>query len=224
MIGSAAASRWDELFRIAVSIIDQAGARAFALEGWSFGGGTALMLHLSHRESHDVDIFLPDRQFLPLLNPVTQEYDVAIAPSGYQTDGSGSLKIVFGDIGEIDFICSPSLTPDPVEWRDIEGRRVALERPAEIIAKKLVYRGTRMQPRDMFDIAAISQAMGESHLIDRLKPFRPACEAALETARRVDPDFARSLMSDLMIRDGFSDLPQHARAMTIDLLEKVSAS
>ncbi|MEO9132390.1 MAG: nucleotidyl transferase AbiEii/AbiGii toxin family protein [Sphingomonas sp.] len=27
---------------------------------WSFGGGTALMLMIDHRESHDIDIFLDD--------------------------------------------------------------------------------------------------------------------------------------------------------------------
>jgi len=38
----------------------------------------------------------------------------------------------------------------------IRGREVDLETPAEIIAKKVYYRGDRMQPRDMFDIAAVA--------------------------------------------------------------------
>ena len=194
MNAGAVSSRWDELFRIALSIIDQAGARARPFEGWSFGGGTALMLQISHRESHDIDLFLPDPQLLPLLNPVTQEYDVAPAPGTYQTDGSRSLKLVFKDIGEIDFICAPPLTVEPFEEQIIEDRCVALERPAEIIAKKIVHRGAHMQPRDMFDIAATMRVRGEDYLIDRLRPFRRECETALKTARRFDPEFARSLI------------------------------
>jgi len=30
------------------------------IDSWTFGGGTALMLQIDHRESFDVDIFLDD--------------------------------------------------------------------------------------------------------------------------------------------------------------------
>jgi hypothetical protein len=35
----------------------------------AFGGGTAMMLQIDHRESHDVDIFLTDPQLLASLDP-----------------------------------------------------------------------------------------------------------------------------------------------------------
>ena len=34
--------------------------------GWSFGGGTAMMIQIGHRESHDVDICIDDGQILGL--------------------------------------------------------------------------------------------------------------------------------------------------------------
>ena len=98
-------SRWSELFDMAMSIINQANERGIDMQNWSFGGGTALMLQIDHRDSHDIDIFIDDPQYLPYLNPQTQGYDLVLDPSDYETDGSRALKIVFAGIGEIDFIC-----------------------------------------------------------------------------------------------------------------------
>jgi len=66
------ASRWGDLFEQAGRIFDQANSELTLIDGWTFGGGTALMLQIDHRESFDVDIFLDDPQVLPYLNPKTQ--------------------------------------------------------------------------------------------------------------------------------------------------------
>ena len=86
---------------MAMAIIDQANAQGIGMNSWSFGGGTALMLQINHRESHDIDLFIEDAQYLPYLNPETQDYDLALAPSDYETDGTRALKIVFDGVGEI---------------------------------------------------------------------------------------------------------------------------
>lgn len=52
------------------------------MDRWSFGGGTALMLQIAHRESHDIDLFIDDPQILPFLNPETQCFDLAFESSG----------------------------------------------------------------------------------------------------------------------------------------------
>jgi len=39
------------------------------LTAWSFGGGTVLMRRYRHRVSKDVDIFVPDPQYLGYLSP-----------------------------------------------------------------------------------------------------------------------------------------------------------
>ncbi|MEI2298779.1 nucleotidyl transferase AbiEii/AbiGii toxin family protein [Ensifer sp. MJa1] len=59
------ASKWADLFDQACRIIDQANSSLTLIDTWTFGGGTALMLQIDHRESFDVDIFLDDPQLLP---------------------------------------------------------------------------------------------------------------------------------------------------------------
>jgi hypothetical protein len=50
-------SEWRRLFGIACDFIDQVRDRMGGYPfQWSFGGGTALMIQLGHRESHDIDL------------------------------------------------------------------------------------------------------------------------------------------------------------------------
>ncbi|MEY9101469.1 hypothetical protein ABIA24_004442 [Sinorhizobium fredii] len=148
-------------------------------------------------------------------------YGVISPPTGaapYESDGSRTLKIVFENVGEIDFICAPSLTGNPTVKAEVRGRDVLLETPAEIIAKKIYYRGGAMQPRDMFDIACVVRTHGEEYLNKSLAPFHDKCEAALKVARRMNPQFAETIMTKLLSRESFSDIPRVAQAMTIELL------
>ncbi len=215
-------SRWPELFRMAVSIIDQANSNGLEMNDWSFGGGTALMLQIDHRDSHDVDMFVTDPQYLPYLNPETQNFDLEIAPSTYEQDGSQSLKIVYDGIGEIDFICSNHVTDDPFQVVQIEGRDVRRETPAEIIGKKIIFRGTRIQPRDMFDIAAASIVLGEDALVKSLEPFSSECAASLEVARRMKPELAQAAMQKLLARKRFAELHSNAQEIATGILERVA--
>jgi len=84
------------------------------IDSWSFGGGTAMMLQIDHRESHDVDIFLPDPQFLFLSrSEIARTSSLKFfLPTTTETDRA-FLKIAFKDIGEIDFIVGHSLTLSP---------------------------------------------------------------------------------------------------------------
>lgn len=130
-------SRWGDLFDQACLIIEQANSELTMIDR-TFGGGTALMLQIDHRESFDIDIFLDDPQLLPYLNPKTQNYPLDINPDGYESDGSRTLKIVFEKVGEIDFICAPNLTGNATVRAKVRGRDVLLETPGEIIAKNLL--------------------------------------------------------------------------------------
>ncbi len=56
-----------------------------------------MMLQIDHRESHDVDIFLPDPQFLSYLDPKLHDFKFEILPADYDGDGSSFLKIAFKD-------------------------------------------------------------------------------------------------------------------------------
>lgn len=215
-------SRWPDLFDAALSIIDHANDAGIGLDDWTFGGGTALMLQIDHRESYDIDLFISDPQYLPYLNPFTQGHKLAIAPCDYTTDGRRTLRIVFADIGEIDFICCPPITAQASMSTTVRNRRVKLETPAEIIAKKVCFRGSRMQPRDMFDIAATVVAFGEDHAVKALSPFRSACQTALITAEAMDAAFARSVMSSLLAHDEFSSLHENAQDITCKVLRRIA--
>lgn len=193
------------------------------LDRWSFGGGTALMLQIGHRESFDIDIFIDDPQVLPYLNPQTQGFALDMDPDAYSSDGTHALKIVFKDIGEIDFIVASPLTPEPVRETEVRGQKVCLETPAEIVAKKIFYRGALMQPRDMFDIACVCQNEGDDYLIEALIPFKAACSKALNAARKMDTRLAEAVMSKLLYQPNYSKIPSEAQQKTIEILEAVCA-
>lgn len=82
-------------------------------------------------------------------------------------------------MGEVDFIAAPPLTTSVSEVRVIQGRTVALDTPAEIVAKKLHYRAASFQPRDVFDLAAVL-----SHEPDALWISREAWADTLPVLRR----------------------------------------
>jgi hypothetical protein len=60
---------WARLFKIACALIRQVNSGQSIIDHWTLGGGTALLLQIDHRESHDLDIFLSDPQLLAFLDP-----------------------------------------------------------------------------------------------------------------------------------------------------------
>ena len=92
MSASTTQSDWARLFRIACALIRQVNSKQILIDHWTFGGGTAMMLQIDHRESHDVDIFLNDPQLLPLLDPQKRDFQFEILPSGYNGDGARFLS------------------------------------------------------------------------------------------------------------------------------------
>ena len=76
-----------------------------------------------------------------------------------------------------------------------------LETPADILAKKVVYRGSRLQARDMFDIAATVQALGRDDIVPALKPFAAECKTALNVAKHSDPMFIEHASPYLRMQD-----------------------
>jgi hypothetical protein len=203
---------------MAMAIIDQVNGQGIAMHSWSFGGGTALMLQINHRESHDIDLFIDDAQYLAYLNPETQEYDLALAPSDYETDGTRALKIVFDGVGEIDFICCDPVTDEPYVVSEIRGRSIKLETPAEILAKKVVFRGSHLQPRDMFDIAAVAQAMGDDYVVNACSRFPDACREALRVTEDMSPRLVDSVTAKLLVSQGFLGLQGRAQMLTKEIL------
>ena len=206
---SAGGPDWARLFRIACSLIRQVNSQQVIVDSWSFGGGTAMMLQIGHRESHDVDIFLPDAQFLPFLDPKLHDFEFEIRPSDYGGDGAGFLKLAFENIGEIDFIVAHALTDTPTTKRMIEDENVDLETIAEIIAKKIHYRGASIKPRDIFDIAAAAQHDRDA-IVAALRGHKNDVAKTLSAIERLKPDFVNATIAELAIKDQFKQIARTA--------------
>jgi hypothetical protein len=202
-------SDWATLFRIACSLIDQVNSKQLIIDHWTFGGGTAMMLQIDHRESHDVDIFLADPQLLLHLDPKTHDFVFEIQPTGYTGDGVGSLKFVFQDIGEIDFIVASSLTSTPTIAKTVEGKDVLLETIPEIITKKIYHRGLSIKPRDIFDIAAAGDKHADS-VIAELKSYKDEVTKTLSTMGKLNPEFINNAISQLTIKDKYQAIAKTA--------------
>jgi len=211
-------SDWARLFRIACRLIKQVNASDLSIDRWTFCGGTAMMLQIDHRESHDVDLFLDDAQLLPFLDPKNHDFSYEIAPSDYGGDGATFLKLTFEGIGEIDFIIRQALTDRPTEERLIEGESTLLETIPEIIAKKIVHRGASIRARDIFDIAAGAKDNADS-IVAALRAYPEAVKTTLKKVDELNPDFVNRAVQALMMRDSFRDLSRSAVERTKEILK-----
>ncbi len=146
---------WERLFEQAMVCLDSISQAQVPLPRWTFGGGTALKFQLQHRESHDIDIFLESPKWLSVLSPRLND-TVETVCQDYAED-SHFLKLNLGE-GEVDFIAAPLLTKPGALPCEILGRKVLVETPAEIIAKKLYFRGWALRTRDVIDIAVVLTA------------------------------------------------------------------
>ena len=150
--------KWQQLLNKAVKILD---LHEISRDEWTFGGGTALAIYLNHRESYDIDIFLRDVQLINTLTPRVNR-NLAKDVSNY-TEASSFLKLKYEN-GEIDFIIAPLLTTEPWKLMDVEGKKIRVETPEEIIIKKLFYRAETLKSRDVIDTAAVYAARKEKLL------------------------------------------------------------
>jgi predicted nucleotidyltransferase component of viral defense system len=133
---------------------------------WTLGGGTVLMLRFDHRFSKDIDLFVPDLQYLGHVNPrlggpaedLTSEYE----------ENSEFIKLQL-PMGEIDVVVGAPLTVPNHEIVEYEGRPIRVETSAEIIAKKMWHRGDQAKSRDLFDLCAVATL--EPEAIEVALPF-----------------------------------------------------
>ena len=163
------ATAWRTLLELALPALDELGADV----KWTLGGGTGLALKLEHRISYDIDIFLEDAGHLRALSPSRNRASRAISD---RWQDPGHYLRLEREEGVIDFIVAGRVT-DLAPWLySFKGRDIPVEEPAEILAKKLRYRGSRIIPRDIFDILAVQ----------RLDPaiVKMAVAAAPDGARR----------------------------------------
>lgn len=143
---------WQTLLAHSLTLVDDIARRGISDPFWTFGGGTVLMLRYLHRLSKDIDIFVPDPQYLGFVSPRLSEMAESITPD--YVEGPGYVKLLRPE-GEIDFVASPNLTAHPYDEWTFRGRMIRVETCAEIVAKKLWHRGDRATARDLFDLSLV---------------------------------------------------------------------
>ena len=212
---------WLQLLRIARSLIEQLNSDQLIIDHWTFGGGTALMLQIDHRESRDIDIFLLDPQLLSFLDPQKHDFEFETQPDECRGDGVRSLKLAFRNIGEIDFIVAGPLTNTPTTEMNVDDQIILLETIPEIITKKIFHRASSMQPRDIFDIAAAAEQYADP-LIDSLRMYRDHVAEALAAIRNLNAEFVRSAIQEkLAIKEKYTELAKTALERSKELLSAI---
>ncbi len=132
---------WRKLEQMALAMVTDAQQHAGAAFAPRLGGGTRLMLALEHRISHDIDLFIRDPQWIGYLTPrLNSRFETGL--QSYD-ENAVSLKLKYAE-GEIDFTVGMSLLDLPAEQSGDSG--FALEPVAEVLAKKLFYRGWALTP------------------------------------------------------------------------------
>ena len=151
---------WKDLLPHALSLIEEIKSHGTSDPFWTLGGGTVLMFRYQHRLSKDIDIFVPDPQYLSFVTPRLSDVAAAISEQ-YVEDQSSYVKLIRPE-GEIDFVASPNLTDSPFEMWHIDGHHIRVETAAEIVAKKLWHRGDRTTARDLFDLSLVIEREPEA--------------------------------------------------------------
>jgi Nucleotidyl transferase AbiEii toxin, Type IV TA system len=132
------AGDWRSLFMHGLALMREMRLRTRPDALWTFGGGTVLMLRHAHRLSKDIDLFVPDPQYLGFVNPRLSDVAADLC-----TDYVEAMEYI--------------LTEQPWTVETIMGEQVCVETDVEIVAKKMWYRGDRATGRDLFDLTLVLQ-------------------------------------------------------------------
>ena len=213
-------SRWDDLLREAFKLIDGVNKNGNILGELTFGGGTAMMHQIDHRESHDIDLFLDDPQLLSIIRAVSADMQYGIGPHSYAGNENAFVKLTFHEVGEIDFVVVQHVTANPAKSKNILGRDILMETIPEIIAKKIVYRGKQLRPRDVFDIAAASES-GHREAIEEMLTENPEeAETAYSYLSQQKSQYVGENIRSLQIRDKFKFLIPEALSITKGIISR----
>ena len=151
---------WEQLLPHALKVIEDIKTHGIKNPFWTFGGGTVLMLRYQHRISKDIDIFVPDPQYLGFATPRLSDVAAEISDD-YIEESSSYVKLIRPE-GEIDFVASPNLTSPGFEEWHLKNNLIRVETGTEIVAKKLWHRGDRATARDLFDLALVIEKEGDA--------------------------------------------------------------
>lgn len=206
---------WTSLFARALKLMSHL-EQQISDAHWSFGGGTVLMLRIAHRRSKDIDLFVPDPQYLGYVNPRLS--DAAENISADYVESAEFIKLFLRE-GEIDVVVGSALTEAPYEMIEYRGRTIRVETSAEIIAKKMWHRGDRAKARDLYDLCAVANA--EPEQLRMAEPFMVRHGAKFLQALVEAEDVLRRQFAEIDVigrRLDFDRCVQQARSIITPLL------
>jgi len=180
------------------------------------GGGSMLLRRYKHRKSKDLDLFVSDAKLVRLCSPGKNEAAEELFPD--YTEDSISIKFISG-MQEIDVIVTNDIFEDnAVDEVILFDRPVLIERPREIIAKKLIYRGRKFQPRDIFDLACV--AFKEPNEISAIQPYLNLTHIGDLEARLEEIEPLMVTQLDRMVEEyrEFSDIKRDCFAIAKDVV------
>ena len=166
------------------------------------------MFRYRHRLSKDIDIFLPDPQYLGYVTPRLS--DTAASLTEEYTEMPGSFVKLQFEEGEIDFVAAPNLTDAAWERWEIQGRPVRVETAAEVIAKKMYHRGDRATARDLFDLAMVAEREPDA-LADAAPFLMRHRDRFLEQIGRPGPGFVATF--EAIAATGYRPSLEHCTAV-----------
>ena len=116
------------------------------------GGGIRLMLAFNHRISSSLDFFVDSKRWISLLSR-SASMESNSSRSFYDEGNVFQLSLTDG---EIQFIASPNLLNIDNFWNPgAEEASFPMLPPAEIVARKLFYRGWELTAHDLLDWACL---------------------------------------------------------------------
>ena len=87
---------WQSLLSHAFQLLDDMQLHSgVANPFWTLGGGTVLMLRYAHRQSKDIDIFVPDPQYLGFVTPRLSEASAAVSADYVEAGDMATARDLF---------------------------------------------------------------------------------------------------------------------------------
>ena len=184
------------------------------------------MLHAGHRLSKDIDAFISDPQYLPILSPRLGGEDIWACET--YAEAANHLKLVYPE-GEIDFIVATPMTDLPPQSMTIAEEQgapggqpvqIKVEHPVEIALKKLVYRAGLLKVRDIFDIAVVDSRDGEL-LRANLHRASNVKHDLLKRLANLSEDYCRQELVELDIDEKWRQVADVCLARTRAIVESI---
>jgi hypothetical protein len=211
---------WEKLLERALDGIHALEQNGTPMRWWSFGGGTALMVHHQHRNSKDIDLFIGDPQYLTILSPRLGGESIWDNPD--YDEAAHYLKLRYED-GEIDFIVSDRLTDLPLGTYEFDDRPVPIEHPVEIAVKKLYHRAEYLKPRDVFDVAVVLTEHEDAlrYQVASLDELMEVKDLLMRRLEGLPQEYYEEALDELDISEKWEFLKPVARDMVTALVQEI---